>query len=705
MLNLNYTHAFLYFRFLSRRHTMQNIPSTIRHNYSKLYRIGIVLLTIGLMVFISPKSAKFQYEFDQGFPWVHQPLYAPFSFAINKTPDQIKLEKKEIKDASYLYFEIAPNMADSITEEFTASVTLLFDADSATTKTQETAFLQHGTALIKRLYAIGIIANEDSLLNKPNDYVIKTIGNHVEKQYQIDAFLTLNQAFDSVSVWAKNLNYSKQLTISILEKIRPNITYNPQLTAQILNQKMALLPTVYGKINEGEKIIAKGEIVTAETYQKLRSLQENYEKQAGNDRSKWYLYGGTFIFVGFATLLLILTLRMYSVTVYAETNAFTLILLLFLMSYLMINIPRYFPEVESYILPFVLFAVILQSFFSSALASIIYMIMMIMAGLIAPNGIEFIWIQVPAGLLAILLLNNLRKRSQLLGVVAMVFVTSSLLYFASSIIKEGHLSNIEIAKFGWFAASALLTVLAIPLVYIIERLFGLVSEMALLELSDTNNKLLRQLAQTAPGTFQHSIQVANLAEECALEIGGDALLIRTAALYHDIGKLENPSYFIENQSGGHNPHNELSEIESAQIIINHVIHGIELAKKHKLPEKIIDFIRTHHGTTTTRYFLYHAQQKDANVNPKDYMYPGPLPFSKETAILMLCDGVEAASRSLPEYSAESISKLIDGIFETILSSNQLEYAPITFQNITSLKKLLKKKIMNIYHVRVAYPAG
>jgi putative nucleotidyltransferase with HDIG domain len=356
-------------------------------------------------------------------------------------------------------------------------------------------------------------------------------------------------------------------------------------------------------------------------------------------------------------------------------------------------------------LPFALFAVILQSFFKNSLAVIIFMVMMMSASLFAPNGMEFIWIEAPSGLMAVLLLKNLRKRSQLLGVIAIVFVSSSLLYFASSIIKEGHLVNVVNSNFGLFAASSMLTIIAIPMVYIIERLFGLISEMALLELADTNNTLLRELSRVAPGTFQHSMQVANLAEECALEIGGDALLMRTGALYHDIGKMKNPSFFIENQAGGHNPHNDLSEEESAKIIISHVIQGVEMAKKHKLPEKIIDFIRTHHGTTTTRYFYFNAKKKDDTVKMEDFQYPGPLPFSKETAILMLCDGVEAAARSLPEYSAESIQNLINGIFSTILDSNQLDHAPITLKDITILKKLLQKKIMNIYHVRVAYPSA
>jgi putative nucleotidyltransferase with HDIG domain len=555
------------------------------------------------------------------------------------------------------------------------------------------------------LYEIGIIANEDSLANKSPDFIIKIIDDHQEKQVEIGHFLTLNQAYDSIQLWCLNMPGGKKLAVAILENIRPNITYNGLLTQEIIDQQLKLVSPVYGLVNSGEKIIDKGEIVTPEIHQKLISLQEETRNNLGTENAEWYFFGGMFIYIVVGLTILVLVIKTFNPPVYSDTNSFTLLLILFWLSYAMANLPRLVPSIELYALPFALFAVILQSFFRNSLASIMYMLMIFIASLTSGKGTEFIWIEMPAGLLAILLLTNLRKRSQMVGVISVVFVSSVLLYLAANVSKEGHLDNLQLVHYGWFGASALLMFLSIPIVFLIERIFGLVSEMALMELSDTNNTLLRELAQIAPGTFQHSLQVANLAEECALQIGGDALLVRTAALYHDIGKMENPSFFIENQSGGHNPHLDLTEEESAQIIIHHVIAGVELAKKHKLPEKIIDFIRTHHGTTTTRYFLHHAQQKDPHINVENFRYPGPLPFSKETAILMLCDGVEAAARSLKEYTAQSISQLIDSIFTTVLESQQLEHAPITFEDITTMKKLLQKKVMNIYHIRVAYPTA
>ena len=684
---------------------MSGLNSILQHNYSKIYRIVIVAITISMMVFISPKTTKFQYEFEQGFPWVHQPLYAPFSFPINKTETEIASERKEIKANSYLYFDIDQSVDDSVISAFLKKSDELFLQDSLAANKYKTFFEEEGIELISRLYQKGIIQDYDSLINKPGTFVIKTIDGHTESQAEIQSFFSVKEAFDSIQLWTSDIKRGKILQITVFENLRANVVFNRSVTSDIKNQKLDALTTVYGKVNEGEKIIGKGEIITPDIYKKLTSLREISEKQAGADNSSIFVYGGTFIFVSFATLLLILLIKTFSPYTYSETSSFTLILILFFLNYLMSNLPRIFPEIDIYILPFALFAVVLQSFFSSSLSAIIYMIMIMISTTFAPNAMEFLWIEAPVGLMAILLLKNLRKRSQLLAVIVLIFLTSSTLYFGFSIIKEGNLANVKSENFLWFATSAMLTLTSIPIVYIIERLFGLISEMALLELADTNNTLLRELAQKAPGTFQHSMQVANLAEECAVEIGGDPLLIRTGALYHDIGKMKNPQFFIENQSGGYNPHNDLSDHESAQIIINHVVDGIEMAKRHKLPEKIIDFIRTHHGTTATRYFYFNAKKENPEVNLSDFQYPGPLPFSKETAILMLCDGVEAAARSLPEYTAESINKLIDGIFNTILDSSQLDYAPITFQNITALKKLLQKKIMNIYHVRVAYPSS
>ena len=322
-----------------------------------------------------------------------------------------------------------------------------------------------------------------------------------------------------------------------------------------------------------------------------------------------------------------------------------------------------------------------------------------------PNPFEFVFIQLLGGIVTIFSIVNMHKRSQIFLTASFVFLTYSAAFIGINILQEGGLDSITALDFGWFAISAMLTVLSYPLIFIFEKIFGFISDVSILELSDTNGKLLRQLASVAPGTFQHSLQVANLAEEAIYTIGGNPLLVRTGALFHDIGKMENPLFFIENQMGGINPHQDLSYEDSAFIIIEHVIKGVEIAKKNNLPEQIIDFIRTHHGTTYTGYFYrsFKNEFPGEKIDEEKFRYPGPIPFSKETAVLMMADSVEAASRSLKKYDAETIDSLVENIINKQIEQSQFINSDITFKNINTIKKIFKKKLMNIYHVRVEYP--
>jgi hypothetical protein len=323
----------------------------------------------------------------------------------------------------------------------------------------------------------------------------------------------------------------------------------------------------------------------------------------------------------------------------------------------------------------------------------------------APDRFEFAFIQLLGGMAAIFSIVNMHNRSQIFISAALIFLTYSMAYTGISIIQEGGSDVISWNDYAWFGVSAMLTVFSYPLIYVLEKLFGFISDVSLLELSDTNGKLLRALASSAPGTFQHSLQVANIAEEAIYSIGGNALLVRTGALYHDIGKMEMPTYFIENQTNGMNPHEDMNYDESAAIVIGHVIKGIEIAKKHNLPEQIIDFIRTHHGTTLTGFF-YRSFKNDfpeEQVDIEKFRYPGPIPYSKESAVLMMADSVEAASRSLKKQDAESINNLVESIIDKQIEQNQFINSDITFKDINILKKIFKKKLMNMYHLRVEYP--
>jgi putative nucleotidyltransferase with HDIG domain len=358
-----------------------------------------------------------------------------------------------------------------------------------------------------------------------------------------------------------------------------------------------------------------------------------------------------------------------------------------------------------YLMPFCILPIIIRAFYDTRVALFVHLVTVLIISFMAPNRFEFAFIELLGGMVAIFSIVNMRNRSQIFLSAGLIFLTYSVAYVGITIIQEGGSDVITSLDFAWFAVSGLLTLFSYPLIFIFEKIFGLTSDVSLLELSDTNGKLLRELASRAPGTFQHSLQVANLAEEAIYTIGGNSLLVRTGALYHDIGKMEMPVFFIENQASGINPHEELSFDESAAIIISHVIKGIEIAKKHNLPEQIIDFIRTHHGTTITGYFYRSFKNAfpDEQIDESKFHYPGPIPFSKETAVLMMADSVEAASRSLKKYDAESIDNLVEKIIDTQIEQNQFANADITFKDINILKKIFKKKLMNVYHVRVEYP--
>ena len=358
-----------------------------------------------------------------------------------------------------------------------------------------------------------------------------------------------------------------------------------------------------------------------------------------------------------------------------------------------------------YVVPFCLIPVIVRSFFDTRTAFFAHLVTLMVVGFMVADSFSFVFYQFVAGIIAIFGFANFRRRSQLLLTSAMVFAAYSITFFALTLLQEGDFTRMVWRDFMWFGISSALIMFAYPMIFAFEKMFGFVSDMTLLELSDTNNKLLRELSLKAPGTFQHSLQVANLAEAAIYKVGGNALLMRTAALYHDIGKMERPMYFIENQVTGVNPHHELSSEESARIIIEHVINGIEIAKKNRLPEQVIDFIRTHHGTTRAEYFYRKAKEDFPEEAPEleRYTYPGPIPFSKETAVLMMADSVEAASRSLKEVTSEKIEQLVEKIINKQMEEQQFVNADITLKEISQIKKILKKMLMNIYHVRIEYP--
>ncbi len=682
---------------------MKKVISFIRHSHPEIYKVILFVIAVGLIVYIFPKQGKFKYEFHnlKGKPWHYDDLIAPFDFSIRKSKEEIANEKYEIIKNHKPYFRFDISVQKAKKEKITKELLSLKEAKDSKNANQKNISI--ALSLLDSIYQKGIIEPAAAIEEKANDFSVFVLKGNVAEEKELSDFYTIKSAYEYLQ---QRLGNSNSPMLHIIENaLAHNIFYDKATTEKILNQSIDdILPT-HDIIVKDQKIISKGDIVDAQHYQIIESLQLEYDSQENGTTSFAFVLLGQLILVAICMALLTVFLFVFRKEIFSDNAKITFVLLLMVLQVLMAKLAVNNQSFSIYILPFCILPVIIRAFYDTRVALFVHLVTILIISFMVPNRFEFAFIQLLGGMIAIFSIVNMRNRSQIFISALLIFVTYSIAYFGITIIQEGGSDVLTWYDFAWFGVSALLTIFSYPLIFIFEKVFGFISDVSLLELSDTNRKLLRELAARAPGTFQHSLQVANLAEDAIYAIGGNTLLVRAGALYHDIGKMEMPMYFIENQAGGINPHGELSFDESASIIISHVIKGIEIAKKNNLPEQIIDFIRTHHGTTITAYFYRSFQNAfpEEKVDESKFHYPGPIPFSKETAVLMMADSVEAASRSLKKYDVESIDNLVEKIINSQIEQQQFMNADITFRDINTLKKMLKKKLMNIYHVRVEYP--
>lgn len=675
------------------------------HSYQTISKIFIFLCAVILVVWQMPRTVKFKYEYQKMKPWQYESLYAPFNFPIYKTAEEIKLEEDDYLKDSYPIFTYDNVITKQNREK------MLADFDTKWTGNQVDKL--KNKQLLERLYDTienqGIIANISSLENMKPESMIDVVRDRVVKTRQVRDFYTMKTATDFISDHLLNADEGidkAMINRLLLAHIHQNIIYSEDLTEQAREQAKSSISLTFGMVQKDELIINEGEIVTEERYNILNSLKTEY---ASIDSGSFFnrnlnLYGQIIlVFVIFTSLFL--GLRLLYSDIFKESKSINLIIIVMLMmiipSFIII---RLYPDMI-YVMPLTILAMLMVTFFNIRVAIYVQTITLIIISLAVPNPFQFFIIQYFVSLVSIFVLGKNTSRSRYFVTYASIFISYIVLKVSVSLTLDGGLDNFTWNDVGTFAMNTLFAMLTLPLSYLMEKIFGFVTDMTLLELSNTNSPLLRKLSSEAPGTFQHVMQVADLCEEALFAIGGNMLLARTGAMYHDVGKLKNPLFFTENQHGKYNMHNEMSYYESSQIIINHVLDGIEICRKYHVPEQIIDFARTHHGTRRTEYF-YQMELKenpDIEVNEADFRYHGPIPFSKETAVLMMADSVEAASRSLNEKTEESISKLVDGIIDAQVNDNQFINTDLTFRDITTIKKVFKKKLMNIYHVRIAYP--
>lgn len=682
---------------------MKDFINKLYRNHSLLYKVLLFISTTFLIVYLFPKSGKFKYSFERGKPWQSENYYAPFDFAIKKTDEEIESERKKITDNAQIYFDVDVNLASKISEDF--EIEFLNEFPDSLPIANRGAIKNQGETILKTLYERGVLDKDYSyednrdvvLLNDRTQFKVVKYGSLIPSN-EITAFL------DSQISEGEFSNYRDKFLSIFYDIIKPNVILNVTITNNTLTEELNKISTVRGSIEQGTIIISKGEVVEGDKFLILKSLESEYQSKVWSEANYNWILAAYTLLVALALLMLLLFLRKYRLDVFNNNTKVTFIFFNIFLMVLLTTLVVNYNSGYIYIVPICILPLVLKAFFDARLGLFAHVITVLLLGFVVANNYEYMFLQIIAGIVTILTVSELYKRANLFISVGQITLIYIIAYFAFFVIHEGSIDNLQWETFVMFILCGLATLFVQPLIYAYEKLFGLVSDVSLLELSDTNTKLLKELSNKAPGTFHHSLNVANLAEASANEIGANAMLVRVGALYHDIGKMNNPTYFTENQSTGINPHDELSYKESASIIINHVLEGIEIAKKYNLPDRVIDFIRTHHGTSLVYYFYKKEKElHDDTVDIEDFTYPGPRPFSKETAILMMCDSVEAASKSLKEPTSTKIDAFVENIINKQMENEQFLNSNITFKEIQSIKKVLKFKLANIYHLRIEYP--
>ena len=685
---------------------ISSILSKIGHSYQVIFRVLAFLLALFLVVWQMPRTVKFKYEYQKMRPWQYESLYAPFNFPIYKTAEQLKIEEEASLKDFYPIFVFDVNATKNNKEA------MLQDFNNQWYGSENDKLINK--ALLEKIYDTienrGIITNISTIELKPES-MIDVVRDRVVKTKAFRDFYTMKTATEFASDYLANLDSDVDKSLInklLLAYLNQNVVYSEDLTKQSEEQALASISLTFGMVQKDELIISEGELITDEKYNILNSLRKEYDTMSTDTsffNRNFSLYG-QIVIVSLAFLFLFMAIRLLRPEIMKESRSINMILVMMLWVVLPpFIIIKHVPDMI-YLMPVTILSMLLVTFFDARMAIFIQTLALLIISLAVPNSYQYFVIQFFVSLASIFALSNKSSRSKFFYTSAIIFLAYIIMRIGVALIFDAGLENVSWNDIGIFAMNALFTMLSLPLIFLFERLFGFVTDMTLLELSNTNTPLLRKLASEAPGTFQHVMQVADLCEEALFAIGGNMLLARTGAMYHDIGKVKNPLYFTENQHGKYNMHADMSYEESASIIIQHVIDGIEICRKFHVPDQIIDFVRTHHGTRRTEYFYQMALRESVDpteVDERDFRYHGPIPFTKETAVLMMADSVEAASRSLDDKTEEAINKLVDNIIDTQIRDNQFDNANLTFRDITTIKKVFKKKLMNIYHVRIAYP--
>lgn len=662
--------------------------------------IGTVIVVVLLLVYFLPRETKFGYEYEQGRPWRYNSLIATFDFPVYKTPDEVKAER----DSALSQFQPFYTEDVQIAQRQIAAFETAWRAGRFGDVPAHC--LNHVDKMLRGVYEAGIVPSADlSQMAKERTPGVRVVEGTEAVTRPITELYSTRSAYEYI-VYADTINFPRELLArcNINEYLSPNLSIDSAKTSAVREDLLAAVSPASGMVQSGQRIIDRGEIISAEQYKILQSFERETVRRNDPSKGMWQVVTGQVIFVLCVIVAFVFYLRLFRREYLRSPHSIlllsSLIAIFPLITYAMVD--QKFLNV--YMVSYAMVPIFVRIFMDSRTAFMTMVCSVILSSLALHSNYEFVIVQFMSGMTAIYALRDLTERSQLLRVALAVFVTSSAIMLGYDLSQGIEFSHLDRSMYVYNAVNGVLLLFAYPLLYMIEKLFGFTSSVTLVELSNTNNSVLRRMSKVAQGTFVHSLQVANLAAEVADKIGAKPQLVRTGALYHDIGKMLNPAFFTENQTGV-NPHDELTEERSAQIIISHVTEGLKLADKYHLPKVIRDFISTHHGRSQVKYFYIQWKNKHQGEEPdaKLFTYPGPNPFTREQAILMMCDAVEASSRSLKEFTEESIKELVNRIIDSQVQAGYFRECPITFRDIADAKRVLAESLKTIYHTRIAYP--
>ena len=662
-------------------------------------RTVLVIVAVVLIVLFLPRTQGKLFHYDEGKPWMYEQLIAKFDFPIFKTEAALKIEKDSITKHFQPYYNINQAVEQKKIEQFKQAY-----KNGIPGLSQD--YVDAIAHRLHEIYEAGIIDPQQySTLAKDSNSLIRVVTGKQAVSVPINKTYSTLGAYEQLfmdPLLGPKRSLLQQCNLN--EYIEANLVYDKDRSETEMNDMLSLIPQASGMVLEGQRIIDRGDIVDAKTYRVLNSFEQAMEKRKASEDEITSTFIGQTIYVLIFICLFTLYLALFRKDYFNKPRSISLLYVMIVIYPILTSLMMEHNILSVYILPFSMAPIFFRVFMDSRTAFIGHITMVLLCAVAVKYQYEFIIVQIVAGLVAIYSLRELSKRSQIFLTALLVTISSAAVYLSLQLIQADDLSKLDQTMYYHFAVNGFFLLFTYPLMLVIEKTFGFVSTVTMFELSNTNNELLRRLSEVAPGTFQHSITVGNLATEIASRIGAKSQLVRTGALYHDIGKMLNPAFFTENQAGI-NPHDKLNDLESARIIISHVTEGLKLAEKYNLPREIKEFITTHHGTGLAKYFYIHYKNEhpDEEVNEDLFRYPGPNPFTREQAILMMSDTVEAASRSLQEYTEESISELVNRLIDGQVADGNFTDCPITFRDITAAKTVLIERLKSMYHTRIQYP--